>query len=90
MAVVTDQAFFENMGKMQEVPHISNCDIVWYVVDYVGSARGFDLVPSAEPHQITLERAIEGLIAGEPVSLAEFERRIIDKLSRPPKKGRVR
>lgn len=90
MAVVTDRAFFENMGKMQEVPHISNCDIVWFVVDYFHSARGFDMAPVGEPHQITLERAIEGLIAGEPVSLAEFERRITAKLLRPPKKGRAR
>jgi hypothetical protein len=90
MAVVTDRAFFENMGKMQEVPHISNCDIVWFVVDYIESARGFNLVPSGSPHQITLERAIEGLIAGEPVSLAEFESRIVTKLLRPPKKGRAR
>jgi len=89
MAVVTDRAFFENMGKMQEVPHISNCDIVWFVVDYVESISGFDLAPSGAPHQITLERAIEGLIAGEPVSLAEFERRITSKLLRPPRKGRA-
>lgn len=90
MAVVTDRAFFKNMGEMEEVQDISNCDIVWFVVDYIASERGFDLVPAGEPHLITLERAIEGLIAGEPVSLDEFERRITEKLLRPPKKGRAR
>ena len=89
MAVVTDRAFFENMGAMEEVPDVSNCDIVWFVVDYKPSDLGFELVPHAH-HFITLERAIEGLIAGEPVSLDEFERRITAKLLRPPKKGRAR
>jgi restriction endonuclease NotI len=90
MAVVTDRSFFENMGRMEKVTDVSNCDIVWFVVDYEPSDSGFKLV-SYEKHFITLERAIEGLIAGEPVSLIEFERRICDKLLKAqPKKDRVR
>lgn len=85
MAVVTDRAFFESMGEMEEVPDVSNCDIVWFVLDFVPSASGFELRPHGKPHHITLERAIEGLIAGEPVSLDEFERRISAKLAKKVK-----
>ena len=80
MAVVTDRAFFETMGKMEEVADVSNCDIVWFVLDYIEEAERFYMGP-AGTHFITLERAIEGLIAGAPVSLNEFERRISAKLS---------
>lgn len=80
MVVVTDLSFFEHMGTMQEVPELSNCDIVWVVVDYSPHANGFTLELHSV-HRITLERAIDGLIAGEPVSLGEFERRITGKLA---------
>ena len=90
MAVVTDRAFFSNMGAMKEVKDISNCDIVWFVVDFEPFGLGFRLIPY-EKHLISLESAIEGLIAGEPVSLEEFERRISAKLVKPrPKRGRAR
>lgn len=90
MAVVTDRAFFESMGSMREVRDISNCDIVWFVFDYEKTETGFRLAPCGR-HLISLESAIEGLIAGEPVALAEFERRIHAKLAmRPPRRGRAR
>ena len=90
MAVVTDRSFFENMGAMEEVNDVSNCDIVWFVLDHEKTEQGFRLVPFSK-HYITLERAIEGLIAGQPVSLVEFERRISVKLSaQPSKKDRAR
>ena len=89
MAVLTDRSFFENMGTMEVVPDVSNCDIVWFVVDYEWTGSSYRLVPF-ECYFITLERAIEGLIAGDPVALPEFERRIMEKLNPLPKKGRAR
>lgn len=90
MAVVTDLSFFQHMGKMDEARNISNCDIVWFVVDYELAAEGFKLV-KRHLHLITLERAIEGLIAGEAVSLNEFETQMLARLSKvQAKQGRVR
>ncbi|MGE5579530.1 MAG: NotI family restriction endonuclease [Bacillota bacterium] len=71
-AVVVDQWFWGSLGRMRRVKDISNCDIVWFVVGYdeadgVPRLTRYGVVPT------TLEDAIEGLTAGEPVSLAAFE-----------------
>lgn len=79
MAVVVDKAFFANLGNMDPVSHISNADIIWFVLDY----RERDGTATLHPHSthfITLERAVEGLTAGTPVSKEEFERRIREKV----------
>ena len=90
MAVVTDLSFFQHMGRMDEAHDISNCDIVWFVVDYDFTGEGFRLVKRGL-HLITLERAIEGLIAGEAVSLNEFETRMMARLVKgQAKRDRVR
>lgn len=82
MAVLVDQAFWESLGAMTEVPHMSNCDVAWFVVDYELNSDEWALVPRSV-HYTTLDRAVEGLTGGEPVSLAEFERDIEIRLSRP-------
>jgi hypothetical protein len=81
MAVVVDQSFFNALGTMDDVPHISNCDIAWFVVKYDESGGEAKLIPDAVRFT-TLERAVEGLTAGRPVSLDTFERRILRKLGR--------
>ena len=81
MAVVVDQDFFDALGPMEDVRHVSNCDIAWFVVKYDESANNAKLVAEAV-HLTTLERAVEGLTAGVPVSLELFEERIRAKLVR--------
>ncbi len=83
MAVVVDRAWFRaNVVNVETVGDLSNCDIAWFVVDYneesnpVGIAIG-------EPEKQTLERAVEGLTGGFPVTLSEFEQKIQEKLDRP-------
>ncbi len=89
MAVVIDKPFFEALGPMGDsVPHVSNCDIVWVVVDY----EELPAAPQAKLHihklvRTTLERSVEGLTAGYPVSLSEFEGKIAEKLTATPVKG---
>lgn len=78
MAVVVDTAFFQSMGRMQEVQELSNCDVVWFVVDYAQAGSAVNLIKHSI-HYTTLESAVEGLTAGTPVSLEVFERRIRDK-----------
>lgn len=75
MAVIVDKPFFDSLSRMDEVTHLSNADIAWFVLAYrnKGDRAELDL---HGVHYTTLERAVEGLTAGEPVSLENFERDI--------------
>lgn len=78
MAVVVDQDFFNAMGRMSMVDDITNCDVAWFVVRYDERFR----VSRGGVYLTTLEESVQGLVAGRPVSLPEFEKRVLDKLSR--------
>ncbi len=82
MAVVVDRAFFLAMGKMRTVPHITNCDVAWFVVRYSEREAGKFRLERDGVHFTTLADSVEGLTAGTPVSLEVFEKRILDKLQR--------
>ncbi len=75
MTVVVDKPFFEAMGPMHAVRDISNCDIAWFVVDYVENEE-VSVIRQSRMVLTTLERAVEGLTAGRPVSRERFEERI--------------
>lgn len=79
MAVVVDEGFFGALGKMDEVKHVSNCDIAWFVVRFDDTGGKVVLQPGFERFT-TLERAVEGLTGGYPVSLETFEERIQAKM----------
>ena len=80
IAVVVDRAWFRtNVIRVPTVTDLSNCDIAWFTVGFDESTNPAMLVVD-EPHKQTLERAIEGLTGGFPVSLDEFERRIREKI----------
>ncbi len=81
MAVVVDRAFFHSLGPMDPVDDPSNADIAWFVVDYQFHDQIFRLVRD-EVRFTTLERAVEGLTAGKPLSLAEFEKKLLHKLNK--------
>lgn len=81
MAVVVDRAFFNSIGAMDNVGDISNCDIVWFIVDWeVTPGRSAARLTRGDVRFTTLERAVEGLTGGKPVSLSTFEGRIRSKL----------
>ena len=81
MVVVVDLPFYRSMGHMRVVPHVSNADIVWCVVDFVEVKTGaYFMIKVIEEHYTTLESAIEGLTGGDPVSMEEFEQRIRVKI----------
>ena len=81
MAILVDYAFFLSMGEMKQVEAISNCDVVWVLVDFVPSPDS-DLYTTKVVKEFgtTLESAIEGLTGGYPVSLEEFQERISGKI----------
>jgi hypothetical protein len=81
MAVVVDRSFFNALGRMENVGDISNCDIAWFVVDFNEQNDPIALTPDSVVFT-TLERAVEGLTGGVPVTLDEFERRLKEKAAR--------
>jgi hypothetical protein len=80
MAIVVDVPFFQSMGTMLPVTHLSNADIVWFLVDFV-DREGVEekVLTVVREVYTTLESSIEGLTGGIPVSLDEFEVRIKSK-----------
>lgn len=79
-AVVIGRDFYAAMAPMDEVDDVSNSDIVWFVMDIVQDEVGNRAhLRTGSMHLTTLERAVEGLTAGVPVSRAEFERRVLAK-----------
>lgn len=72
MAVVVDLPFWESLGSITEVDHVSNCDIAWFVMKYRHDGTRFRMEP-AGLHLTTLDHAVEGLTGGKPTSLSEFE-----------------
>jgi hypothetical protein len=91
MAVVVDRGFFRALGMttIRTVDHVSNSDVVWFVIDFEETESGrFKLVPY-KAYKTTLEASVEGLTAGVPVSLEEFELRILAKLQGLPSPAQV-
>lgn len=82
VAVVVDRSFFLEMGRMQEVPDMSNCDVAWFVVKYEEGPGGFFQIRPDRVQFTTLKDSIDGLTAGVPVSQEVFEKRILAKLER--------
>jgi hypothetical protein len=79
MAVVVDEPFWNSLGRITEVPYISNSDIVWFIVKYVPREESHPVNPPCfqielkSTYKCTLDRAVEGLTGGTPVSLECFE-----------------
>lgn len=80
MAVVVDEDFFAELGKMEPAPDVSNCDVAWFVVRFEESDGAFKL-QRKEFFLTTLDNSRSGLVAAKPVSKEEFETRIKAKLS---------
>lgn len=81
MAVVVDEAFFASLGRMDNVSDVSNSDIAWFIVGFEEGETASRLVPRGVRYT-TLERAVEGLTAGLPVTLGQFETEIKGRLGR--------
>lgn len=78
MAVVVDRGFFDSMGGMSTTNHLSNCEIVWFVVKY---DENLNLARDAV-YLTRLDQSVRALTAGDPVDRDVFEQRILDRLRR--------
>lgn len=83
MAIVVDRAFFESLGEIESVEDLSNADIAWFVLGFGdGSDQRSGLV-CEEVRLTTLEKTIEMLTGGQPVSLRDFEAMLKSRIVRP-------
>ena len=88
MAVVVDVPWFNtNVVGVETVKDISNADIAWFLVDLDEATDPATLSIVGLQLQ-TLERAVEGLTGGFPVTLDSFQRKILAKLVVKPIKVR--
>jgi Restriction endonuclease NotI len=76
-AVIIDAPFAKSLGQFKRVDHISNCDIVWIVVDFDVETGQLYL---ADTIRTTLESSVEALTAGVPTSKQDFEAKV-DKIT---------
>lgn len=82
MAVLIDEDFWNSLGRMDDVSDISNCDIAWFVVGVDESPDGMTVLKPRFRRFTTLERAVEGLTGGTPISLRQFEAGIAERVRR--------
>jgi hypothetical protein len=88
MAVVVDVAWFRtNVVGVQTVNDVSNCDIAWFLVAFDETTDPATLTVGC-PELQTLERAVEGLTGGYPVTLSEFELKLCEKMNLPHRRSR--
>ena len=78
--VIVDRPFWNSLGEMPTVDHVSNCDIAWFVLDYQRKGNKFE-VQAGDVFLTTLDRAVEGLTGGTPTSLAVFEKTLRERLN---------
>jgi hypothetical protein len=88
MAVVVDEDFIANMGRMATVPHVSNADVVWFVARF-DETGGTPRLTRGPVYLTQLEAAVQGLIAGRPVTQDAFESRIAARLRQLTAPGEV-
>ncbi len=81
MVVVVDKPFFDALGEMQSVDHVSNADIVWIIVQFTDDLESSVAKMSiSQIRYTTLEHAVEGLTAGVPTTLPDFEQNLRKRL----------
>lgn len=79
LTVIVDRDFFNAMGDMGSVKDLTSCDIAWFVVKYEENEQRAWLEPDFLC-LTTLERTVEGLTGGLPITLGEFEKKLRKKI----------
>lgn len=79
IAVVVDEPFFGSLVGLEQEKHLSNAEIVWFVVGYEPKANGWTLVPRKAVFT-KLESSVRALTGGTPLSREAFESQLKRKL----------
>lgn len=89
MAVVIDDAFFSLLVGLEPERHLSNAEIVWFVVKYELKSNRWKLTPK-EIVFSQLDPSVKALTGGVPLSKEKFEAQLREKLqaksSKPARK----
>lgn len=67
--------------KIEEVRHLSNADLAWFVVKYESDGGRFHLKPSRCVFS-KLDSTVKALTGGVPMPLELFEGRIREKMAK--------
>lgn len=81
LAVVIDEAFFGSLVGLDRERHLSNAEIVWFVVGYDPKPSGWTLVPR-EVVFTKLDASVKSLTGGIPLSKERFEEQLRFKLGK--------
>ena len=79
MAVVLDEAFFSSLVGLQPERHLSNAEIVWFIVKYELKGDRWKLTPK-EVVFSQLDSSVKALTGGVPLSKEKFEAQLQEKL----------
>ena len=81
LAVVIDEAFFGSLVGLDRERHLSNAEIVWFVVGYDPTPSGWTLVPR-DVVFTKLDASVKSLTGGVPLSKERFEEQLRLKLGK--------
>lgn len=79
VAVVIDEPFFGSLAGLEKEKHLSNAEIVWFVVGYEPTAKGWKMVPRQTVFT-KLEASVKALTGGTPLPRERFEKQLLSKL----------
>lgn len=79
VAVVVDEPFFASLIGLDRERHLSNAEIVWFVVGYEPTATGWKLIPK-DTVFTKLESSVKALTGGTPLPKEKFEEQLMEKL----------
>jgi len=79
VAVIVDEPFFGSLVGLDRERHLSNAEIVWFVVGYEPTESGWRLVPK-ETAYTKLESSVKALTGGTPLPKEKFETQLLNKL----------
>jgi hypothetical protein len=82
MAVVVDEDFFKELGNVNQVNHLSNAEVVWFVVRYTQRSSGSVELEPSRIFMTTLDDSIKALVAAVPVPRPQFEETLRAKLKK--------
>jgi hypothetical protein len=83
LAIIVDKTFYESIAPMSEITHITNADIIWFIVNYECENNKLKIVDKI---YTTLESSVKGLTAGTPISKNDFEAKLSKSIQKGGKK----
>ena len=79
VAVVVDEPFFGSLTGLERERHLSNAEVVWFVVGYEPNETGWKLIPK-DAVFTKLESSVKALTGGTPLPKEKFEEQLLAKL----------